>query len=80
MTLALIAGRGALPAQVAQAQTQMPLICAMQGSLPDRLSVDVTFRLETLGIDFRDGRPTLSAWFDTFSARESMKNSMPKAH
>jgi DUF1009 family protein len=49
MTLALIAGRGALPAQVAQAQTQMPLICAMQGSLPDRLSVDVTFRLETLG-------------------------------
>ena len=49
MTLALIAGRGALPAQVAQAQTQMPLICAMQGSLPDHLSVDVTFRLETLG-------------------------------
>ena len=40
----------------------------------------IEFRLETLGIDFRDGRPTLSAWFDTFSARESMKNSMPKAH
>lgn len=40
----------------------------------------IEFRLETLGIDFRDGRPTLSAWFDKFSARESMKNSMPKAH
>lgn len=40
----------------------------------------IEFRVDTLGIDFRDGRPTLSAWFDAFSARKSMKNSMPVAH
>jgi len=40
----------------------------------------IEFRLEVLGIDFRDGHPTLSTWFDKFSKRESMKNSMPKAH
>lgn len=40
----------------------------------------IEFRLEVLGIDFRERHPTLSAWFDTFSARDSMKSSMPKAH
>lgn len=40
----------------------------------------IEFRLETLGIDFRDGHPALAAWFDEFSKRESMKNSMPVAH
>ncbi len=40
----------------------------------------IEFRFETLGLDFRDGHPTLSAWFDAFSERPSMRGSMPKAH
>jgi glutathione S-transferase len=40
----------------------------------------IEFRIETLGIDFREGHQTLSRWFDEFSERESMKNSMPVAH
>lgn len=47
--LALICGSGALPAKVAQAQPEFPLVCAMAGSVPDALDVDLTFRLETLG-------------------------------
>jgi DUF1009 family protein len=47
--LALIAGRGRLPGQVAEAQEKMPLICALEGTPPDTLEVDVSFRLETLG-------------------------------
>lgn len=50
MTLALIAGRGRLPAQVAAAQARPPFVCALAGNGPDTdLPVDVTFRLETLG-------------------------------
>ncbi|MBM1556710.1 UDP-2,3-diacylglucosamine diphosphatase LpxI [Sulfitobacter mediterraneus] len=49
MTLALIAGRGDLPAKVAAAQDQPPLICGYDGMLPDLVGVDLTFRLETLG-------------------------------
>lgn len=49
MTLALIAGRGRLPAQVVAAQDRAPLICALDGTPPDTLAVDLTFRLETLG-------------------------------
>ena len=49
MTLALIAGNGALPAQVAIAQSERPLICVFGNSKPDGLTADVTFRLETLG-------------------------------
>lgn len=49
MTLALIAGRGRLPVEVAQAQEVPPLVCGYEGMLPDLLGVDVTFRLETLG-------------------------------
>lgn len=47
--LALIAGRGGLPARIAQAQAQMPLICVLKGFEPDGLTADVTFRLEHLG-------------------------------
>ncbi|WP_238366580.1 LpxI family protein [Mesobacterium pallidum] len=47
--LALIAGRGRLPERVAAQVTPAPLVCALEGNAPDRLSVDLTFRLETLG-------------------------------
>lgn len=40
----------------------------------------IEFRLEVLGINFRENRPALSTWFDEFSKRDSMKNSMPVAH
>jgi DUF1009 family protein len=49
MTLALITGRGRLPAEVAGAQDVPPLVCAYEGMAPDALAVDLTFRLETLG-------------------------------
>ncbi|MEX0365313.1 MAG: UDP-2,3-diacylglucosamine diphosphatase LpxI, partial [Ruegeria sp.] len=47
--LALICGAGALPSVVARAQKTPPLICALEGFAPDGLSVDLWFRLETLG-------------------------------
>ena len=49
MTLALIAGRGRLPAEVATAQKVAPLVCGYEGVPPEGLDVDLTFRLETLG-------------------------------
>jgi DUF1009 family protein len=49
MSLALIAGRGMLPFEVARAQSEPPLVCAYEGILPDLLGVDIRFRLETLG-------------------------------
>ena len=49
MTLALIAGRGRLPAEVAAAQEVPPLVCAYEGVTVEGLVPDVTFRLETLG-------------------------------
>lgn len=49
MTLALIAGRGRLPSEVAAAQEVPPLVCAYEGQLPDQIVFDLTFRLETLG-------------------------------
>ena len=49
MSLALIAGRGGLPARVAAAQAEPPLVCAYEGCAPDGLKADLTFRLETLG-------------------------------
>lgn len=49
MTLALIAGRGKLPALVAAAQDVAPLVCAYEGAAPEGLTSDLTFRLETLG-------------------------------
>lgn len=47
--LALIAGHGQLPAKVAAAQDVRPLICGLEGQLPDRVTADLVFRLETLG-------------------------------
>ena len=49
MSLALIAGRGGLPARVAAAQAEPPLVCVYEGCAPDGLKPDLTFRLETLG-------------------------------
>ncbi len=49
MTLALIAGRGHLPGEVAEAQDVPPLVCAYEGVDPEGLTADLTFRLETLG-------------------------------
>ncbi|WP_047997090.1 LpxI family protein [Puniceibacterium sp. IMCC21224] len=54
--LALIAGRGALPAAVAGAQDVPPLICGFEGFAPDRLVADITFRIETLGSLFAELR------------------------
>ena len=47
--LALIAGRGRLPAAVAAAQDRPLLVCSLDGFEPDGLAPDITFRLETLG-------------------------------
>ncbi|WP_050602400.1 LpxI family protein [Ruegeria sp. 6PALISEP08] len=47
--LALIAGTGALPTEVVAQLTDRPLICAMEGFLPDDLNADVVFPLEQLG-------------------------------
>lgn len=59
--LALIAGRGALPEAVLAARGQA-LVCALEHCPPDRLSVDYTFRLETLG--------TLLRWLRAQGVRE----------
>ena len=47
--LALVSGRGALPAAVACAQAVPPLICVLEGFDPDELTADIIFRLERLG-------------------------------
>lgn len=47
--LALIAGTGGLPAEVAAGVSGRPLICAMAGSEPDSIDPEITFRLEQLG-------------------------------
>jgi DUF1009 family protein len=49
MTLAIIAGRGDLPALVAGATDEVPLICGYEGIALSGLEADLTFRLETLG-------------------------------
>lgn len=49
MTLALIAGRGDLPALVVGAADEVPLICGYVGIELSGLTPDITFRLETLG-------------------------------
>ena len=49
MATALITGTGALPAAVAAAMAETPVICSLQGFAPDGLSPDITFRLEHLG-------------------------------
>jgi DUF1009 family protein len=49
MTLAIIAGRGDLPALVAQSLAVPPLVCRYEGSALSGLEADLSFRLETLG-------------------------------
>ncbi|MFT5799797.1 MAG: DUF1009 family protein [Candidatus Azotimanducaceae bacterium] len=47
--LALVCGTGTLPALVAKAQPEKPLVCVLDGFAPDALEADLNFRLETLG-------------------------------
>ena len=47
--LALIAGKGALPALIAAAQPTPPLVAMLMGNAPDGLTPDVEFRVETIG-------------------------------
>ncbi|NVO55185.1 UDP-2,3-diacylglucosamine diphosphatase LpxI [Rhodobacteraceae bacterium B1Z28] len=54
--LALIAGTGALPNEVVAQLAQRPVICAMEGFLPDDLSTDIVFPLEQLGSFINDLR------------------------
>lgn len=46
---ALIAGKGMLPTELVSRVNNAPVVCALEGFAPDTLSVDVSFRLETLG-------------------------------
>ncbi|MFZ1468935.1 MAG: UDP-2,3-diacylglucosamine diphosphatase LpxI [Paracoccaceae bacterium] len=48
MTLALIAGAGALPAALAAALPQRPFIAAVDGFAPEGLTPDLSFRVERL--------------------------------
>ncbi|MEP2642222.1 UDP-2,3-diacylglucosamine diphosphatase LpxI [Roseobacter sp.] len=52
--LALIAGRGGLPARIAQSLPVRPLVCVLDGFAPDDLAADLTFRLEHLGTVLTD--------------------------
>lgn len=47
--IALIAGRGALPAELIARLPKRPMVCAVAGSEPDTVEADITFRLEQLG-------------------------------
>lgn len=49
MTLALVAGRGDLPAAVAAAQSEPPLVFALEGFTPAGLTAQAHFRIEQLG-------------------------------
>jgi len=53
MTLALIAGTGALPAALISALPDRPLVCALDGFAP-QVTTDVVFRLERLVPFLRD--------------------------
>lgn len=48
MKTALIAGQGALPAALASAMPEKPLVTAMEGHAPEGLVVDLSFRVERL--------------------------------
>jgi DUF1009 family protein len=48
MTLALIAGAGALPAALAATLAERPFIAALDGFPPEGLAPDLTFRIERL--------------------------------
>jgi DUF1009 family protein len=45
---AIIAGQGRLPAALAAAMAEAPLVAAMDGFAPEGLTVDLTFRVERL--------------------------------
>jgi UDP-2,3-diacylglucosamine hydrolase len=47
--LTLIAGSGQLPAALVAGLEQPPLVCALDGFVPDGVPVDLSFRIETLG-------------------------------
>lgn len=51
--VALIAGRGALPAALVAEMPIPPLICAMDGFSPDSVTVDQVFRVERLALLLR---------------------------
>jgi DUF1009 family protein len=51
--LALIAGKGALPAALVAALPERPFICALDGFAPDGLAVDQVFRVERLALFLR---------------------------
>ncbi|NHB77353.1 LpxI family protein [Rhodobacter calidifons] len=48
MRSAIIAGRGRLPAELAQAMAEPPLVAALDGFSPEGITVDLTFRVERL--------------------------------
>lgn len=48
MTTAIIAGQGRLPAALAAAMAEPPLVAALDGFAPDGLTVDLRFRVERL--------------------------------
>ncbi|MES2664877.1 MAG: UDP-2,3-diacylglucosamine diphosphatase LpxI [Pseudomonadota bacterium] len=48
MTLALIAGRGGLPAALVAALPDRPLVASLEGFAPEGLTPDMTFRIERL--------------------------------
>ncbi|MBT5000713.1 MAG: UDP-2,3-diacylglucosamine diphosphatase LpxI [Tateyamaria sp.] len=47
--LALITGRGGLPAAVVNSVSLRPLICVLDGHIPKSLTPDISFRIENLG-------------------------------
>lgn len=51
--LALIAGRGGLPAALVQALHPRPMVCALDGFVPEGLAVDQVFRVERLALLLR---------------------------
>lgn len=50
--LAVIAGTGLLPKEICDRQTRRALICAMEGSEPDCVDAEISFRIEHLGSFF----------------------------
>ena len=51
--LAIIAGRGGLPAALVAALPEPPLVCALDGFQPDGVAVDQVFRVERLALFLR---------------------------
>ena len=51
--LALIAGRGALPAALIAALPERPFLCALDGFAPEAVAVDQLFRIERLALFLR---------------------------